>query len=239
MATATKTVREIALEQPTSIRVFESLGIDYCCGGRKPLSEACEARSLEVDEVIAALETAANGPEKPADNLTTKSLTGLCAHIVATHHEYVRRELPRLTVLAEKVVNRHGETHPELLVIQATLAQLEEELTQHLGKEEVVLFPYIGKLELAIAEGAPMPQRCFGAISNPIAMMTREHDSAGMLLEVMRTKSSQYTTPEGACPKYHAFFDGLREFEQDLHQHIHLENNVLFPRAIEMEAATG
>jgi regulator of cell morphogenesis and NO signaling len=239
MATATKTVREIALEQPTSIRVFESLGIDYCCGGRKPLSEACEARSLEVDEVIAALETAANGPEKPADNLTTKSLTGLCAHIVATHHEYVRRELPRLTVLAEKVVNRHGETHPELLVIQATLAQLEEELTQHLGKEEVVLFPYIGKLELAIAKGAPMPQRCFGAISNPIAMMTREHDSAGMLLEVMRTKSSQYTTPEGACPKYHAFFDGLREFEQDLHQHIHLENNVLFPRAIEMEAATG
>lgn len=237
MATATQTVREIALEQPTSIRVFERLGIDYCCGGRKPLSEACEARRLEVNAVIAALEEAASGPEKPAEDFGKNSLTGLCAHIVATHHEYVRRELPRLTALAEKVVNRHGETHPELPVIQATLARLSEELTQHLAKEEMVLFPYISKLERAIVEGGPRPEGCFGTVSNPIAMMTREHDDAGMLLEVLRSKSSQYTTPEGACPTYHAFYDGLREFEQDLHQHIHLENNVLFPRAVEMEAA--
>jgi regulator of cell morphogenesis and NO signaling len=237
MATATQTVREIALEQPTSIRVFESLGIDYCCGGRKPLSEACEARSLEVNAVIAALEEAASGGEKPAQDFAEKSLTGLCAHIVATHHEYVRRELPRLGALAGKVVNRHGGTHTELPVIQATLARLAEELTQHLAKEEVVLFPYIGKLERAVAEGGGKPKGCFGTVSNPIAMMTQEHDDAGMLLEVLRSKSNQYTTPEGACPTYHAFYEGMREFEQDLHQHIHLENNVLFPRAIEMEAA--
>lgn len=237
MASATRTVREIALEQPTSIRVFESLGIDYCCGGRKPLSEACEARSLEVNAVIAALEEAASGGEKPAQDFAAKSLTGLCAHIVATHHEYVRRELPRLAALADKVVNRHGGTHAELPVIQATLGRLGEELTQHLAKEEVVLFPYIGKLERAVAEGGGKPKGCFGTVSNPIAMMTQEHDDAGMLLEVLRSKSNQYTTPEGACPTYHAFYDGLREFEQDLHQHIHLENNVLFPRAIEMEAA--
>ena len=237
MATATQTVREIALEQPTSIRVFERLGIDYCCGGRKPLSEACEARSLKVNAVIAALEEAASGGDEPAMDFAEKSLSGLCAHIVATHHEYVRRELPRLAVLAEKVVNRHGGTHAELPVIQATLARLSEELTQHLAKEEVVLFPYIGKLERAIAEKGERPRGCFGTVSNPIAMMTQEHDDAGMLLEVLRNKSNQYTTPEGACPTYHAFYDGLREFEQDLHQHIHLENNVLFPRAIEMEAA--
>lgn len=236
MATATQTVRAIALEQPTSIRVFERLGIDYCCGGRKPLSEACEARNLEVNAVIAALEEAASGSEKPAPEFAEKSLTGLCAHIVATHHEYVRRELPRLGTLAEKVVNRHGGTHPELPVIQAALARLGEELTQHLAKEEAVLFPYIGKLERAVAEGGARPQGCFGTVSNPIAMMTQEHDDAGLLLEVLRGKSNQYTTPEGACPTYHAFYDGLREFEQDLHQHIHLENNVLFPRAIEMEA---
>jgi regulator of cell morphogenesis and NO signaling len=236
MATATQTVREIALEQPTSIRVFEKLGIDYCCGGRKPLSEACAARSLEVGAVIEALEeAAAAGPGKTAGDLTGKSLTGLCAHIVSTHHEYVRRELPRLTALAEKVVNRHGENHPELPVIKATLARLDEELTQHLAKEEIVLFPYIAKLERAIADREPKPQGCFGTVSNPIAMMTQEHDDAGLLLEVIRNKSNQFTTPEGACPTYHAFFDGLREFEQDLHQHIHLENNVLFPRAIEME----
>jgi len=239
MATATKTVREIALEQPTSIRVFEQFGIDYCCGGRKPLSEACEARNLEVDAVIAALEAAEDGTELPADDLTGKSLSGLCAHIVATHHEYVKRELPRLTALAQKVVNRHGENHPELPVIQATLARLGEELTQHLAKEEVVLFPYISKLERAIAEGGPKPQSCFRTVSNPIAMMTQEHDDAGLLLEVIRNKSDRYTPPEGACPTYRAFFDGLREFEQDLHQHIHLENNVLFPRAIEMEASAG
>ena len=239
MATATKTVREIALEQPTSIRVFEQFGIDYCCGGRKPLSEACEARNLEVDAVIAALEAAEDGTELPADDLTGKSLSGLCAHIAATHHEYVKRELPRLTALAQNVVNRHGENHPELPVIQATLARLDEELIQHLAKEEIVLFPYISKLERAIAEGGPKPQSCFGTVSNPIAMMTQEHDDAGLLLEVIRNKSDRYTPPEGACPTYRAFFDGLREFEQDLHQHIHLENNVLFPRAIEMEASAG
>ena len=237
MATARQTVREIALEQPTSIRVFERLGIDYCCGGRKPLREACEANSLEVDAVIAALEAAAVSSEQPAEDFTGKTLTGLCAHIVATHHEYVRRELPRLSALAAKVVNRHGDNHPELPVIQVTLAKLGEELTQHLAKEELVLFPYISKLERALTEGGPSPQGCFGTVSNPIAMMIQEHDDAGMLLEVLRTKSKQYTTPEGACPTYHAFFDGLREFELDLHQHIHLENNVLFPRAIEMEAS--
>jgi len=236
MATATQTVREIALQQPTSIRVFEQYGIDYCCGGRKPLGEACAARSLEVDAVIAALETAATGTEAKPEDVTEKSLAGLCAHIVATHHEYVKRELPRLSALADKVVNRHGESHPELPVIHTTLARLSEELAQHLGKEEIVLFPYIAKLERAVAEGGTLPEGCFGAVSNPIAMMTREHDDAGLLLEVIRNKSGHFTPPEGACPTYHAFFDGLREFEQDLHQHIHLENNVLFPRAIELEA---
>jgi regulator of cell morphogenesis and NO signaling len=237
MATATQTVREIALEQPTSIRVFEQYGIDYCCGGRKPLSEACAARSLEVDAVIAAIETAAAGPVETAPDVTGKSLAGLCAHIVATHHEYVKRELPRLAALAEKVVNRHGEIHLELQVIQAAVARLGEELTQHLGKEEIVLFPYIARLERALAEGSPRPENCFGTVSNPIAMMTQEHDDAGLLLQVIRIKTRNFTTPEGACPTYHAFYDGLREFEQDLHQHIHLENNVLFPRAIELEAS--
>jgi len=236
MATPTQTVREIALQQPTSIRVFEKLGIDYCCGGRKPLMEACQARNLEVDAVIASLEAAADTAAAQTD-LSHKSLTGLCALIVATHHEYVRRELPRLATFAEKVVNKHAANHPELLVIQATLARLGEELTQHMAKEEIVLFPYITNLERAIAEGGPKPQSCFGTVTSPIAMMTQEHEDAGMLLEVLRRKSNQYTAPEGSCPTYHGFFDGLREFEQDLHQHIHLENNVLFPRAVEMEAS--
>lgn len=239
MDSTTRTVREIALEQPSSIRVFEDFGIDYCCGGRKPLGEACTARHLEVEEVIAALEAAAKTPAVEAENWTKKSLESLSAHIVATHHAYVKRELPRLALLAEKVVNRHGATKAELPVIQALLAQLDEELIQHLAKEEAVLFPYVVALERALANGSAKPHGCFGAVANPIAMMTREHDAAGTLIAEIRRLSNNFTPPEDACPTYHAFYGGLKEFEQDLHQHIHLENNILFPRAIDLEASAS
>jgi regulator of cell morphogenesis and NO signaling len=237
MSLTTQTVREIALDQPSSIRVFEQFGIDYCCGGRKPLAEACSAGNLEIDAVIAALEKASQAPREKAENWSGKPLESLSAHIVATHHAYVKRELPRLAILAEKVVNRHGSTMSELPVIAATLAQLDEELTHHLAKEEAVLFPYIAGLEKSTATGSPKPRSCFGTIANPIAMMTEEHDAAGTLLAKIHTLSGNFTTPPEACPTFHAFYDGLKEFEQDLHQHIHLENNILFPRAIELEAS--
>jgi regulator of cell morphogenesis and NO signaling len=239
MTATTQTVREIALEQPTSIRVFEHYGIDYCCGGRKPLAEACAAGNLEVDAVIAALEAAAQGPASNGEDWTSASLEKLSGHIVATHHAYVKRELPRLVGLAEKVVHRHGDTQAELPLIQTKLALLDEELTQHLGKEEVVLFPYVVKLERALEAGSTLPHGCFGTVANPIAMMTAEHDAAGGLLAEIRGLSHHFTTPVGACPTYHAFYDGLREFEQDLHQHIHLENNILFPRAIQLETGAA
>jgi regulator of cell morphogenesis and NO signaling len=232
MTTTTQTVREIALEQPSSIRVFEKFGIDYCCGGRKPLAEACAANDLEVDKVIAALEIAAETPAASVEGWQQKPMEELVNHILATHHAYVKRELPRLAELAQKVVNRHGATRAELPTIQSALARLDEELTQHLAKEEAVLFPFIVKLE----RGGAKPEACFGTVANPIAMRTAEHDAAGALLAEMRCLSQNFTTPQEACPTYHAFYDGLREFEQDLHQHIHLENNILFPRAITMEA---
>ena len=235
MTATTQTVREIALEQPTAIRVFEQFGIDYCCGGRKPLAEACAARNIEIDSVIAALEAAEKKSGIEVENLAEKSLQSLSSHIVAKHHAYVKRELPRLVQLAEKVVNRHGSTKPELPVIAATLMQLDEELIQHLAKEEAMLFPYITALEQSVSLGAARPHSCFGAVGNPIAMMTQEHDAAGSLLSEIRRLSTNFTTPEDACPTFHAFYDGLKEFEQDLHQHIHLENNILFPRAIEFD----
>jgi regulator of cell morphogenesis and NO signaling len=236
MTATTQTVREIALEQPTSIRVFEQFGIDYCCGGRKPLSEACSTNNLEMDAVLAALEAAAQTPAIDAKDWAKASLEELSGHIVAEHHAYVKNELPRLAILAQKVVRRHGDTQSELPQIQAKLALLDEELTQHLAKEEAVLFPYVTKLERALATGSTLPRGCFGTIANPIGMMTGEHDAAGTLLAEIRKLSHQFTTPVGACPTYHAFYDGLRDFEQDLHQHIHLENNILFPRAIALEA---
>jgi regulator of cell morphogenesis and NO signaling len=239
MTATTQTVREIALEQPSSIRVFEQYGIDYCCGGRKPLAEACATRDIEVDAVIAALEAAAKGSAPVGEDWSKASLERLSGHIVATHHAYVKRELPRLALLAQKVVARHGATRVELPVIQSKLSKLDEELRQHLAKEELILFPHIAKLERAINDGGAKPDNCFGTVANPIAMMTREHDAAGTLLAEIRELSHSFTTPEDACPTYHAFYDGLREFEQDLHRHIHLENNILFPRATDLEAASA
>jgi len=237
MTAKAQTVREIALEQPSSIRVFEHYGIDYCCGGRKPLAEACAAGKLEVDTVIAALEAAAKTAAPIVQDWTEASLEKLSGHIVATHHAYVKRELPRLAELALKVVARHGVTKAELPVIQANLARLDEELTQHLAKEEAILFPYIVTLERAIADGSAKPHGCFGTVANPIAMMTQEHDAAGVVLAEIRRLSHNFVKPADACPTYHAFYDGLQDFEQDLHQHIHLENNILFPRAIDLEAS--
>jgi regulator of cell morphogenesis and NO signaling len=237
MTVTTQTVREIALENPASIRVFEAYGIDYCCGGRKPLAEACTARNISLDEVIEALERGEAGSGAARVDWTAQPLHALSAHIVNTHHAYVRRELPRLAELAAKVVNRHGDTKPELPEIQAKVAQIAKELLEHLAKEELVLFPYIAKLERSLEDGAAKPQGCFATIANPIAMMTQEHEAAGVLLAEMRKLSGDFTPPVGACPTFHAFYRGLHEFEQDLHQHIHLENNVLFPRAMAMESA--
>jgi regulator of cell morphogenesis and NO signaling len=237
MTPATQTVREIALEQPSSIRVFEHFGIDYCCGGRKPLAEACAAAKQEVDAVIAALEAAATVAEPAKEDWQQRSMEELAGHIVATHHAYVKRELPRLATLAAKVVSRHGDTQEHLPALQYVLANLDEELTAHLAKEESVLFPYIVKAERAKLTGAALPASCFGTVANPIATMTQEHDAAGALLAEVRRLSSNFATPVGACPTYVAYYAGLREFEQDLHQHIHLENNILFPRAIAMERA--
>jgi regulator of cell morphogenesis and NO signaling len=237
MTASTQTVREIALEQPHSIRVFEHFGIDYCCGGRKPLAEACIGNNLVVDEVLAALESAAKTDAPLTVDWSQATLRKLIEHIVATHHAYVKRELPRLAVLAQKVVNRHGDTQPHLPAMQKALAQLDGELTHHLAKEENILFPYIAGLEAALSSGGSLPEACFGAVANPIAMMTSEHDAAGALLAKIRGLSNHFTTPAGACPTYHAYYDGLKEFEQDLHQHIHLENNILFPRAVDLEAS--
>ncbi len=239
MSIAETTVREIALENPASIRVFEKFGIDYCCGGRKPLAQACAERALDPTAVLAALETAAEPPDHGATDWTTASLESLCNHIVQTHHEYVRAAIPRLTELARKVVSRHGADRSELPRIQQLIHSLGEELLQHLGKEESILFPYIANLERNLASCGPRSLGCFGTVRNPIHVMMAEHDAAGDILAQIRQLSNGYTPPVGACPTYFGFYQALSDFERDLHQHIHLENNILFLRAIEMEESCG
>lgn len=203
------------------------------------LAEACAKKNLNVDDVSASLEALTGTFTSEETDWTKESLANLASHIVKTHHAYVNREVPRLNELAGKVVNRHGDTSPELLSIQAKLAELGEEMIAHQGKEEIVLFPYITKLEGYAAGNGKKPRECFGTIAHPIAVMTRDHDIAGQLLAEIRGISQDYTLPDGACPTFRAFYAGLREFEQDLHRHIHLENNILFPRAIDLEAAAA
>ena len=235
MTSAVKQVREIALENPASSRVFEQYGIDYCCGGHRPLADACQEKGVAVSAVLEAIEKLSSEEPAGSEVWAARSLAELAEHIVWKHHNYIRKEFPRLQQLAEKVVARHGGTRSELAQIQNDLEALGEELLQHIHKEELVLFPYISKLEAAYRSGGSRPYGCFGSILQPIEVMLREHDSAGQLSARIRELSADFNPPEGACPTYHAYYSGLREFIEDLHRHIHLENNILFPRAIEME----
>jgi regulator of cell morphogenesis and NO signaling len=238
--TATKTVREYALEAPQTIRVFEKLGIDYCCGGNRPLDEVCAAANLKLDEVLQSLEAATTEPVRPSERqLQAGSLAELTSHIVSTHHAFVRAEVPQLEHLLEKVSSKHGANHPELHHIRSVFHGLGQELTTHMMKEESILFPYIERMEESVLQHEPILPSPFGTVANPVRMMEHEHDSAGAALKALREASHDYNPPDDACVSYRALYSALAAFEKDLHQHIHLENNVLFPRALEMEKSDG
>jgi regulator of cell morphogenesis and NO signaling len=239
---ARQTVRELALNIPSAPRVFEQLGIDYCCGGNRSLENACGEARIPLPRVIDALEAAAVSANRrqntPRENGWSEAPLGdLIAQITNTHHKYTREEIARLGPLFEKVTSAHGASHPELLKIHQDFGALAQELTMHMRKEEQVLFPFIERMEEAVIAGQPVLPAPFGTVNNPVAMMIHEHDIAGNLLRSMRTLSNNYEAPDGACVSYRALYSALAEFERDLHLHIHLENNILFPRAVEMERA--
>jgi regulator of cell morphogenesis and NO signaling len=234
---ATKTVREFAAEFPNATRIFEKLGIDFCCGGHKPLREACVQARIPLASVLRSLEDGATAAaQTSADkDFQSATLSELIAHICIVHHAYVKQETPRLQQLLAKVVAVHCANHPELGAVQRTFGELSSELLSHMMKEEMVLFPYIEKLEEAITQQRRAPQAPFGPISNPVHMMELEHESAGNALREIRMLTSAYTPPESACFSYKTLYSALKDFEADLHQHVHLENNILFPRAVELE----
>lgn len=240
MSTTTeKTVRDWAVESPSATRVFEKLGIDYCCGGNRSLEEACRAVNQPVEQVLDTLEMAEETARaaRPDRNWQQEPLADLIAHIESTHHAFTRSEITRLRPLLDKVCSVHGKNHPELLRVRATFWELAQELTMHLMKEEKVLFPYILRMEEAAIEKEPVVPPPFGTVQNPVAMMEHEHDSAGQALRAMREATQDYAPPADACVSFQTLYQALAGFEADLHQHIHLENNILFPRAIAMERA--
>lgn len=232
--TIEKTVRELALEVPGATRVFERLRIDYCCGGGRSLAEACRVAGVPVDRVMEALE----GSEAPAagDRDWAKApLAELMDHIRNTHHVYTRDAIARIPSLVAKVVGAHGANHPELARVRVIFDGLAQELATHMMKEEMVLFPYIVRLEEAALAGEPPVPPPFGTVRNPVRMMENEHESAGEALRELRSLSNGYTAPADACLSYRTLYETLSDFEADLHRHIHLENNVLHPRAVELE----
>jgi regulator of cell morphogenesis and NO signaling len=232
-----KTVREVALELPQATRVFEKLKIDYCCGGDKPVGEACASAGVEVASLERMLEELGQDPGNGSLDFAKATLSELIGHILDKHHVYTKSEMARLETLIDKVIGAHGENHSELRSLGGLFQQLCADLKPHMFKEEQILFPYILEMERASLQNRPAPFAPFGTVNNPIRMMMTEHETVGDLLRELRALSSNYAVPADGCISYQTLYQALEAFEQDLHQHIHLENNILFPRAIELEGS--
>ena len=225
MILAEKTLGELVAENPSRSRLFERLGLDYCCGGRRTLGHACEDKQISLDEVVSQLKSESD-ISTVGGNPAELPISALADHIEETHHAYLTQELPRISGLLEKVVKAHGRTHPFLIELQQAYEPFRDELEQHMFKEEQVLFPWIRQIDSApVAEQRP-------ALSGPISVMEAEHESAGEALEGFRHLTNNYQAPEDACGTFRALYDALATLEKDMHQHVHLENNVLFPRAL-------
>jgi regulator of cell morphogenesis and NO signaling len=225
------TVGAIVAQRPALARIFEKLGIDYCCGGKKPLAELALARGLDPVTVLAMLDAAsldAGAPEIDAASLT---LTQLADHIEQTHHDYVKAELPRLVEMADRVARKHAWRDDRLKEIAETVTVLANQMFSHMAKEERILFPFIRQLEAGAAESF----HC-GSIANPIRQMEDEHEFAGRAVARLRELTDGFRPDENACNTHRALLGGLEEFESDLHRHVHKENNILFPRALALAA---
>jgi len=229
------TVREVALELPQSTRLFEQLKIDYCCRGNRPLAEACASAGVDVDNVIEMLAEVKQSEDTL--DFQNASLPELIRHILDTHHVFTKSEMERMQALIVKVLGAHGANHPELIQLGELWQRLCADLKPHMFKEEQILFPYMLALVKAAEQKRGAPFAPFGSVNNPIRMMMREHDGAGEILRELRALTSDYKAPADACMSYQTLYDALENFERDLHQHIHLENNILFPKAFAMENA--
>lgn len=228
-----KTVGSIVAEDYRTAVVFKEYGIDFCCGGGRSLADTCASKGIPVAQISKELEAVQQQPAQVGGiDVSSWSLTLLSTYIEEKHHRYVRQMLPKIQEFALKVARVHGARHPETIDIWQTWEVLAADLSQHLLKEEQILFPYIREKSGSDGDAVKPP---FGSVANPIRVMTSEHELAGTLMEKIRNLSNNFTAPEDACTTYRVLYSLLQDFESDLHQHIHLENNILFPKALELE----
>jgi len=232
-------VAEVVTQHPQTRLLLEEMGIDYCCGGKHSLKESCNKSGLSWQDVIGKLKETieqSDSEKSPSKNWTEVSLTELVEHIITAHHKYLKENLPRLKSLSDKVHNAHKEHHGKMIQeLKRALETLRIDIEMHLAKEEQILFPLIKEMEAFAKNQGPRPTVHCGSVENPIRQMEAEHDAAGDLLAQMRRITSEYKLPDDACESFKGLYDGLRELERDLHEHIHLENNILFPKSIDLE----
>jgi regulator of cell morphogenesis and NO signaling len=231
---APPTVGEIVATDFRAAAVFERFGIDFCCGGRQVLTDACTGASVNPDDVVRALEALPQVAEGATDDVNQWPLDRLIDHIISTHHAYVRSAVPTITRYLVKLADGHGARHGTLATVATSFDALARDLGQHMMKEEQVLFPYIRELAMTAAGGRHV-RSPFGTVENPIRMMEREHRQADDTLDIIRQLTNDYVAPASSCANYGVCMAELERFERDLHRHVHLENNVLFPKAIALE----
>lgn len=231
----TKTLAEIVKENLRSAIVFEEYGLDFCCNGNRSLIVACEEKNIDPNVIVNDLKQLSEN-DNVLQNIDDWELNFLVDYILNNHHQYVRRMIPVITLHADKVASVHGKNHPETLEIADFFLAVRDELQMHMMKEERILFPYIKQLEKSKKDNEKIVPPPFGTIRNPVSMMEMEHQSAGDAMYNIRELSGNYNPPSDACNTFKALYSELKEFEEDLHKHIHLENNILFPKSVELES---
>lgn len=230
----TLTLAQIVNNNHQAASVFEKYHLDFCCKGKRSLEQACTEQQVPVADIMSDLENVFTKNNKGSVDFEKMNLAQLCDHIVQTHHAYVKNEMLQIYAYLQKVSPKHGERHPELYKIFQTFAAVKEEMEGHMKKEELILFPRIKELQkLADNENANL-QLNITYLQSPINVMEQQHDHAGNMLNDIRLLSNDYTAPQDACTTYRLSFAALKAFELDLHQHVHLENNILFPKAIQL-----
>lgn len=232
-----RTIRDIVAGDYRTAAIFQRYGLDFCCRGNRTVEAACADAGIDVDTVQRDLADATSLPAAGcAPRYNTWDLQTLVSYIVSNHHAFVRAQLPVIRQHAQKVARVHGENHPEMVQVARIFDDVNAEMTSHMMKEEQILFPYVVSLEASAAAGAGVPPSPFGTVGNPIRMMEAEHESAGDAMAEIRRLTDGYRIPDGACGTYTVLLQELEAFEADLHQHVHLENNILFPNALALEA---
>ena len=234
---ASKTLAQIVTNNHKAASIFEKHHLDFCCKGKRTLEQACSESDIKIEEVIEQLEKAGDTNDLKT-NYNELSLAQLSEHIVSTHHNYVKNEMPALHGYLQKVASKHGDRHPEMNKVFQIFVAVKEEMEFHMQKEEMVLFPRIKDIENQIQEGKKVVINS-SYLQSPINMMEQEHDHAGSMLAEIRNLTNNYTPPADACTTYQLSFASLQAFELDLHHHVHLENNILFPKALKMFGETN